>query len=57
MILEDAFKAKVEYTETNDFLGMLPPDLRTPARTWGRGAKLPLRAHLCICMFLRRGRF
>ena len=29
----------------------------TPVHTYGREAKLPLRAHLFICMFLHRGRF
>ena len=28
-----------------------------PARTQGRGARLPLKAHLCIGMFLYRGKF
>ena len=29
----------------------------TPAHTGGRGARPTLRVHLCICMFLHRGRF
>ena len=34
----------------------IPKDLLRNA-SWGRGARLPLRVHLCICMFLHRGKF
>ena len=32
-----------------------PPEM--PARAQSKGARFSLRAHLCTCIFLRRGRF
>ena len=53
--------SKVQFTTLYDFTTECEAcndDLKpgAPAHAWGRGARLPLRACLCICIFLHRGR-